>query len=69
MTLIPLKGESVWKVRQPADVPAGSGNPARDLPLFTQDLLSMAFRVGDSDWAVTDAGGAFTHQMPPTPPL
>lgn len=53
---------------QPADVPAGSGNPARDLPLFTQDAIAIAFEVEDSSWAVTDAGSSFAYEMAPTPP-
>ncbi|HEY5914077.1 MAG TPA: immunoglobulin domain-containing protein [Verrucomicrobiae bacterium] len=53
---------------QPADVPVGSGNPARDLPLFTQDFISIAFEVEDSGWAVTDAGSAFLYDLAPKPP-
>ncbi len=53
---------------QLADVPAGSGNPARDLPVFTQDAISLAWEVEDANWAIEDAGGAFGYEMAPTPP-
>jgi len=53
---------------QPADVPTGSGNPARDLPVFTQDAISIAWEVEDSNWAVEDAGSAFGYEMAPVPP-
>ncbi|HSA03702.1 MAG TPA: hypothetical protein P5055_23490, partial [Candidatus Paceibacterota bacterium] len=53
---------------QPADVPAGSGNPERDLLLLTQDAIAIAFEVEDSNWAVTDAGSAFPYEIAPTPP-
>jgi hypothetical protein len=53
---------------QPADVPVGSGNPARDLPLFTQDTISIAYEVQDSNWAVEDGGSAFVYEMAPAAP-
>lgn len=53
---------------QPADVPVGSGNPARDLPLFTQDTISIAYEVQDSNWAVEDGGAAFAYEMAPMAP-
>lgn len=53
---------------QPADVPAGSGNPERDLPVFTSDVIGMYFEVEDVNWAVQDAGSAFTYEFAPAPP-
>lgn len=52
---------------QPADVPAGSGNPERDFPLFTQAAIAMAFEVQDSNWAITDNGSAFQYEIASTP--
>ena len=52
---------------QPADVPAGSGNPARDLPVFAQDTISIAAGVSDSSWAREDSIPAFVYEMAPQP--
>jgi len=53
----------------PADVPAGSGNPARDLPVFTQDTIGIRWDVMMWDWSVQeDVGPSFTYDMAPTPP-
>lgn len=52
---------------QPADVPAGSGNPARDLPVFTQDTISIAAAVSDSSWSREDSIPAFVYEMAPKP--
>ncbi len=53
---------------QPEDVPPGSGNPARDLPVFTQDMISIAHGVSDSDWAREDSIAAFVYELAPKPP-
>jgi hypothetical protein len=53
---------------QPADVPAGSGNPARDLPVFTQDAISVKWDVLTADWNAQDAGPTFAYEMAPKPP-
>jgi len=53
---------------QPEDVPAGSGNPARDLPVFTQDMISIAHGVSDSGWDREDSIAAFVYEMAPKPP-
>ncbi len=52
---------------QPADVPVGSGNPERDLPVFSQDEISIGFEVQDSNWAIEDQGSAFPYVMAPAP--
>jgi hypothetical protein len=52
---------------QPADVPTGSGNPARDLPVFAQDTISIAAGVSDSSWSREDSIAAFVYEMAPKP--
>ncbi len=52
---------------QPEDVPASSGNPARDLPVFTQDTISIAHGVSDSTWTREDSIPAFVYEMAPKP--
>lgn len=52
----------------PADVPAGSGNPARDLPVFASDTIAIACGVSDKDWAREEGVNAFTYEMAPKPP-
>ena len=53
---------------QPADVPPGSGNPERDLPVFTQDAISIRWDVLTPSWGSQDAGPGFPYEMAPTPP-
>jgi hypothetical protein len=52
---------------QPADVPVGSGNPERDLLVFSQDEISIGFEVQDSNWAIEDQGSAFPYVMSSAP--
>ncbi len=52
---------------QPADVPAGSGNPERDLPVFTQDTISVRWDVLTRSWGSQDAGPPFVYEMAPAP--
>ena len=53
---------------QAADVPAGSGNPERDLPVFTQDAIGIRWDVLTRSWGAQDAGPAFTYEMAAVPP-
>ncbi len=52
---------------QAPDVPAGSGNPARDLPVFSQDTISIALGVSDSTWTREDSIPAFVYEMAQKP--
>ena len=53
---------------QPADVPPGSGNPERDLPVFTQDAISIRWDVLTPIWGPQDEGPGFPYEMAATPP-
>jgi len=53
--------------KQPEDMPSGSGNPARDLPVFTQDAISIACGVSDPSWDREDSIAAFVYEMAPKP--
>jgi hypothetical protein len=52
---------------QPADVPAGSGNPERDLPVFTQDAIGIRWEALTRSWSAQDTGSAFEYEMAPAP--
>lgn len=54
--------------KQPADVPAGSGNPERDLPVFAQDDISIRWDVLTGNWSAQDAGPSFLYEMASAPP-
>jgi hypothetical protein len=54
---------------QPADVPAGSGNPERDLPVFTQDTIGIRWDVLTKNWSAQDAGPSFVYDMALAPPV
>ena len=54
---------------QAADVPPGSGNPARDLAVFTQDAIAIGWTVRTSGWALQDEGPKVSYELAPVPPV
>jgi hypothetical protein len=53
---------------QPADVPAGSGNPARDEAVFASPTVAVAHGVSDSNWTRAESISAVAYELASVPP-